>query len=733
MWFDPDPAKQSAIKSGNLSSVQALISRAKGNVNTRYESCDMTKYKYTPLMDAASQNQVKVVKYLIKEGAKLEIERNGKKAIDLAFNRNHIKVVKILLEHGASFRQSISQEMVDKVREKDTELADMLLARNRAQQESNVHPSVIKLRADVATIGRNLGAVKEKQTTQEKKIDAHGVEIGSLATELDTVTVELHEFRTEFDQLKENLNEIMVIIGQAAAPYQNPSYERTLYLTLRWYLSSAYAASFVASSEEGIVPNSKKGTTGNIGNMLETISSHIPMGGGIVVQFFGTIMKSIDAKYQEDMLKHYAKLASGVMSMEALSHNIAKNVLDIIKTLDISKIEDNTNNIAEKCINTIVESISWISDNSDQIETAIRNPVHAAEGATAVLIACEMKNQAVEYFTKEIDKLSKAEQRAQKHAGIIATLLITRIYTGEQLKEYDVISNAKILVEYIKNDYTISTAIQQTGSTSSLSIVAQTNSVSFNHVQSSTCMTSCCIVSYMIGLRYDNLLLEQDGLLLEVQQKYGSKTLNQLIELGRDKKIAEQILSAVDEFGVKKVIERFFDKIKSSNEEVVQIQERELVIETAANPLLEIIAKIEAVIGKEALAELVGWHQYISKALSNNHLSEHATNVIQTIGNLVNNLEEWFDFGITYESIDVDNQVAIILAQLEGMFDFVASGITHVGLPPRYPDFDPDDYFSGGGSSGESNGDDSNDGEQAGVNLDFSSLFIGQNATTNNG
>jgi hypothetical protein len=186
-----------------------------------------------------------------------------------------------------------------------------------------------------------------------------------------------------------------------------------------------------------------------------------------------------------------------------------------------------------------------------------------------------------------------------------------------------------------------------------------------------------------------------------------------------------QILLTINELGVEKVLEIFFDnKIKALEQNEFQDKTIETLSKSQDDQDLETIVRIEAVIGKETLTKLSGWHQYVSGALSNNPLSGHATKVILAIGNLLNNLEEWLDFGITYESIDVDNQVAIILTQLEHMVDFVASGTTYVGFPPRYPDFDPDDDYGygGGSSSGDGSGNDSNGQEFI--------LFAGQNVTT---
>lgn len=196
-------------------------------------------------------------------------------------------------------------------------------------------------------------------------------------------------------------------------------------------------------------------------------------------------------------------------------------------------------------------------------------------------------------------------------------------------------------------------------------------------------------------IQYENEFLNHPTLLNKAYKLIGNEAINPLIKLGSDKDIAEQILLTIDNLGIKEILKIFFeDKIKTVASEVTLVNNESI---------LEIIKKIEAIVGKEALVEIRGFYQYVSTALSNNQLSTSAMQVIQIIASLTNNLEEWLDFGSLYESVDIDNQVTIILTQLEHWFDFVASGQMHIGLPPRYPGFDPD-YDSNDGSGGEGQG-----------------------------
>jgi hypothetical protein len=236
------------------------------------------------------------------------------------------------------------------------------------------------------------------------------------------------------------------------------------------------------------------------------------------------------------------------------------------------------------------------------------------------------------------------------------------------------------------------------------------------------------LVMMIASIEYTNPLINSE-LLYEAQQIGGVKAINNLIDLGENKDLAEQILLAIDELGVDKVLEIFFGDItKTSESEAVQIEKQEIIIDTHSEQILETIAKIESIIGKEALTEIAGYYQLVSTALSNNPLSNLAAKVLQIMGDLISNLEEYLDLGNLYESIDIDNQVAIILTQLEHWVDFAASGHMHIGMSPRHPgfgpDFDPSGGFGGGGQ-GMINGTSDGNHDAQGV-----TLFIGHNVTT---
>jgi len=215
-----------------------------------------------------------------------------------------------------------------------------------------------------------------------------------------------------------------------------------------------------------------------------------------------------------------------------------------------------------------------------------------------------------------------------------------------------------------------------------------------------------------------------------------AEAINNLIDLCEDQEIAEQILQAIDEFGTKQVLEILFDNkqkiVKANQEREAQITELEnYTSKTQDEKTLEAITKIESVIGKEALAELNGFYQYGSTALSNNPLSGSATKVIQVMSDLVNNFEEWLDLSAIYEDNEIENQITTMLTQLEVLLEFVASGHSKIlPLPSRYPGSEPD-YDFGDGSSGGKDNNRNNNNDQADINnIDFSILLVGNNSSS---
>ena len=233
-------------------------------------------------------------------------------------------------------------------------------------------------------------------------------------------------------------------------------------------------------------------------------------------------------------------------------------------------------------------------------------------------------------------------------------------------------------------------------------------------------------------LKYDNEILNnpKGQKLFELAAKSKNiDVINLLLELGKNKFFAEQIILMIDELGAEEVLETLFnDKIDSQKQSDDIAKELDLLPHTQDQQNLENIAKIEAIIGRDASSQITGLYQYISSALSNGPYAAFSGIVISTVSNLIQNLQDMLDLSSLYESVNLDSQVAILLAQLDNLLHFVASGPMLVGLPPKPPYFDPDNDNDYGGFGNGGNGI-KNDGNNTYSEVINIPLYIGVNST----
>ncbi len=232
-------------------------------------------------------------------------------------------------------------------------------------------------------------------------------------------------------------------------------------------------------------------------------------------------------------------------------------------------------------------------------------------------------------------------------------------------------------------------------------------------------------------IKYDNEILNtpKGQKLFELAAKNNNlKAINLLLELGKDKFFAEQIMLLIDELGAQQVFETLFDnKVDPQKQSADIAEESYLLPQTQDQQTLGAIAGIEAIIGKDALSQITGFYQYASSALSNSPYAAFSGNVIQAVSSLMQSLQDTLDLSYLYQSINLDNQVAILLTQLDNVFFFLASGPIQVGLPPRPPHFDPDDGDYGGfGNGGNSIKNDENNTYSEVISIP---LYSGVNST----
>ncbi len=265
-----------------------------------------------------------------------------------------------------------------------------------------------------------------------------------------------------------------------------------------------------------------------------------------------------------------------------------------------------------------------------------------------------------------------------------------------------------------------------------------------------------CIICYANEFYYDNLLVNHQELLIEAYKRGGMQTVNKLVEIGEDQKLAKAMITLSHKYGVQYLINILFiksflteprlslevDKVEKIAEQVVEpifflnsMKGRDF-IKTIANNFDERTLLVILELGKDKdIAEqimdeaevqgvgkviytLLGKEPLLTGAIDNleNILSQDELNQLKLIPNGI--LNSWSNKAYQSIAYYIDNlaksldgmlnmgksgtSVAITIALLEEWLGFAASGHRFVGgVPSSY--YDPnsdDDWLNGGGGSG---------------------------------
>ena len=99
-------------------------------------------------------------------------------------------------------------------------------------------------------------------------------------------------------------------------------------------------------------------------------------------------------------------------------------------------------------------------------------------------------------------------------------------------------------------------------------------------------------------------------------------------------------------------------------------------------------------------SSIFGYQQYRLSALSNNYFSPFAKKIIKTIGNLIEEFENWADTINSY--LEINDYAQSVIEQLSYLFAFVESGENYERSFYFHPSFNPGDNggagYGGGGS-----------------------------------
>ncbi|MCT4635312.1 MAG: tetratricopeptide repeat protein [Rickettsiales bacterium] len=202
----------------------------------------------------------------------------------------------------------------------------------------------------------------------------------------------------------------------------------------------------------------------------------------------------------------------------------------------------------------------------------------------------------------------------------------------------------------------------------------------------------------------DNIFLStSDGLkfLSIVEKVLSEDNFKIFLAFCNNKYIEEQILSESDA----QEFEILFNLLLEAQED---LNTDSKVLANQGEEFLETIDKIKNFVGEKELSNLPGFYQYIFNALSNNHFSKSAIQVLDIARNLISSLEKLIDISLYIQDAEIEENGDIgtsLLTQLEGLLEFTGSGQRFIGMPPSNPNFDPDPYWlPSGGDDGEEEG-----------------------------
>ena len=282
-------------------------------------------------------------------------------------------------------------------------------------------------------IDYNAAARVKDVEIQVKQLDTR---VGKLEEKIMITEQQISNLNNSFLQLKISQEDSKAIIGKITASLEQTSsfetldslspYQSSLYNSVKWQLNCVYTAATAVQTD--ILNSSKVGAVGIVGNALQAISCHIPMVGA-GVDFFGLILNMVDKHNQKQMVYNFATLVNGPVEMDELSTKVAIGIAT--SQLDEEKLSD-PKTIWNKCIKAVKSAT-----DPDTLIKRIEN-----------LFA----NKVVNVLSDEQREEQLQVEVARRHANIIASMLINKIYSGENIKQLDKSNNINSLLDYIKQE-----------------------------------------------------------------------------------------------------------------------------------------------------------------------------------------------------------------------------------------------------------------------------------------
>ena len=477
-----------------------------------------------------------------------------------------------------------------------------------------------------------------------------------------------------------------------------------------------------------MVKNQSRGAMGMTGDLLIKISSHFPFGLGFVVGFIGEIFGAVDdgiAKERIDNFIHFASAEEILIISDKIGRKIVSRDLG-----DPSESAlDKAGNLAETAYKVV------------------------KTGPAALIVqACNKFKEHIEKGEYEETKEESDKARGRKHAEIISSIIVESIFTKSYVPKLMKGDFKARLEKLYKNEIEYKASAIASKVSKQLDLEKTEEDLEFDAASddgidtgrssnSSLEEPSKCCTIMRVGVEYSNYFLRDGKELLEkANLVYGKEVVNQMLELGNDRELAEPILQEVKEQGAEKILDILFGN--ESPEPVLKLEMTNYFLQDKKGK--ELLEMANLVYGKEVLNQMLelgkdqefaeyilqeaeeqgaekildilfgvtdqkaiadfskiienedspGFYQYIYNALSSNKFSKPAIETIKYIAHVYDKLEKMLSEGSS------GNKVTIAMTILESLLSYAESG-QFVGYRPS-PYRGPDDGGDGpgGGNSG---------------------------------
>lgn len=193
-------------------------------------------------------------------------------------------------------------------------------------------------------------------------------------------------------------------------------YNKEFYHYFVQSINAVYLASSVIST--GIVQNVKSGNYATLNSIIQAIAPHIPFA-GIAVQICVAVLAKLESNQQKKALDNFFNIVTSFNDIDEIAKYVAQSLLKA--QLDNEKLHE-PQSLLTKLLNVIKLIVDNISDLEKIFKTANKGDYLATAGLTAsTAISAEMISL----------ESTQQSSKGKKHAEVIATLLISKIYNGE--------------------------------------------------------------------------------------------------------------------------------------------------------------------------------------------------------------------------------------------------------------------------------------------------------------